>query len=227
MNLSSITKIDKKTIFLVSTPTIIFLLISVIDAYASPESVCGLAGANSTAVHTCIASYLHYQKMNQYTDQWMQKSLDANKDSVRHEQLLQNQTQYHEWVIAKPNMSKAMTTSDLEKRSWYDNYMKDNLHQMTMEIKWWKQYDHNPMPMPVTCPAWHVCGSDNRPLNMTQLEHEIKSQKNATLSKSNSTILLKPEFTNHTSGYLTTKTLVKNWQDFAQWFALNQTYNHH
>lgn len=212
------TSYQLKSIY-IFTPILLFLVLVTfsLSSYAVSDSICGLAGEDTKAVRDCIHSYLAYQKMNHSTDNAMQQTLDENRNTTRHMQTFQNITAYHDWVISKPKLGELMTWNDIEKRSWYDVYTKQTLNEMQMQIKLWKEYDHNPVPVPATCPAWHVCGSDNTPESMVKLVNEIRQGLNNT----NSTITLKPEMQQNPSGYIHSDSTVKNWNDLDN--ATNST----
>lgn len=194
---------------------------------AFPDTVCGLAGANSTMIENCINGYRQYQNMTTNSYQSMQNTLDHSREQIRHDQILQNVTEENQYKLSKPKLAQSMTHNDIESRAWYDSQMKENLYEMKVSMRIWQETDHNPQPQAATCPAWHVCGADNIPLNIAQIEEELKSQ-NQTISnyhKYNTTNVpdLKPEMQNNPSGVITMGEAITNWQQFATWFQQNQT----
>lgn len=198
---------------------------SLLTAYAYPDQICSLAGANSTMIQNCIHNFLYFQNMSKTSYQSMQNDLDNQRDNIRHNQVLQNETQASDYKEGMKNMSYTMTWNAINERQWYNDEMKNNLEKMMQQVKYWKTYDHNPTPQP-NCPAWKECGPDGVPLNMTQLQEEITTQHetmtNFQQNHTNSTAYLKPEMYEHPSGVITENAAIKNWQDLENWFLQHQ-----
>lgn len=183
------------------------LIVPVMNNANALGSVCNLAGANSTEVKQCVKGFLEYQKMNHSTDSQMQQVLDSSRDSIRHTQKLQNQNETQAWVESKGTIARQQQTMDVINREWYNVYTNDNKHQIDLQFKLWKTYDHNPVPVPPTCPKWTECSAVPVPVNATVLP-------------------LKPEFANHTTGIINNPSPIKNWFDLEKWFeGKNQTKN--
>lgn len=200
---------------LMNAKTILILTLVAITPYIVPmnnanafDSVCNLAGANSTAVKQCVQGYIGYQKMNHSTDSQMQQVLDNQRDTIRHDTITNDPNQTKSWVESKGQLAHQMQKMDVINRDWYNLYTKQTLHQMNIQVKLWKSYDHNPVPTQQTCPRWHDC------------TYTITYTMNYTKP-----IPLKPEFINHSSGVIQNSTPIKNWIDFDRWFEKNQTKN--
>lgn len=171
------------------------------------QSICNLAGANSTEIKQCVKGYLEYQKMNHSTDSQMQQVLDSNMDTIRHDQKLQDPNATQNWVESKGKIAQQMEADALAQRDWYYTYTHMKQHDITSQIKWWKSYDHNVVPVQQSCPKWTDCTVITKPVNSTNIP-------------------LKPEFSNHTSGIINNPTIIKNFYDLQKWLeGKNQTKN--
>lgn len=201
---------------------------SYFTAYAMPDQVCQLAGANSTMIQTCIHNFLQFENMSNTSYQKMQNDIHHQREQVQHDQVLDNATQSGQYKVFEPYMARQSLNNDLNERQWYNDWMQSQQAKMMLRLKYWQEYDHNPNPQP-NCPAWHECGPNGVPLNQTQLNMEIERQ-NSTLSKLHQndtipTIYLKPEMLPHPSGFVNETNVIQNWQEFEQWMErhLNKT----
>lgn len=178
---------------------IAILIVPLMNNANALGSVCNLAGANSTEVKQCVKGFLEYQKMNHSTDSQMQQVIDSNRDSIRHTQKLQDPNETQTWVESKGTIARQQQAMDVINRDWYNVYTNQNKHEINLQFKLWKTYDHNIVPVPATCPKWHDCIITPVPVNST-------------------IIPLKPEFANHTSGVINNPSPVANWLDLQKWF---------
>lgn len=182
-------------------------VIPVVHDISAYQSICNLAGANSTEIKQCVKGYLEYQKMNHSTDSQMQQILDSSRDTLRHEQKLQDPNATQNWVELKGQIAHQMEADALAQRDWYYTYTHMKQNDITSQIKWWKAYDHNVVPAEQSCPRWTDCTT------ITQTAHT-----------NSSSITLKPEFSNHTSGIINNPTIIKNFYDLQKWLdELNKT----
>lgn len=173
------------------------------------SSICNLAGANSTEIKQCVKGYLEYQKMNHSTDSQMQQILDSSRDTLRHEQLPQDPNATQTWVESKGKLAQVLQADALMQRDWYYQYTHQKQSEINHQIKLWKTYDHNVVPVEQSCPRWTDCTTIT-PIPQTN----------------SSSITLKPEFTNHTSGIINNPTIIKNFYDLQKWLeGKNQTKN--
>jgi hypothetical protein len=183
----------------------LFLVPYISSSFALTDSICGTYGLNANQTKTCLQSYLSYSKMNHMTDKQMQAKLDQFRQAIRQNQVLQNVTQYHSYVIQKPTIAYAILHGDLSQKAWYDTKTKMDLNELAMKIKNWKTYDHNVVPVPATCSAWHICNHFNIiPINHTSIE-------------------LKPQFSGHESGFINGTSQIKNMTQLQTYMTENKT----
>ena len=184
-------------------------MVPVVHDVSAYQSICNLAGANSTEIKQCVKGYLEYQKMNHSTDSQMQQILDSSRDTIRNEQKIQDPNATQTWVESKGKLAQLMQADALIQREWYTQYTHQKQSEMKNQIKWWKSYDHNIVPVEQSCPRWTDCTT------ITQTAHTNSSN-----------ITLKPEFSNHTSGIINNPTIIKNFYDLQKWLeGKNQTKN--
>lgn len=186
------------------------VVVPVLDSYAINDSFCSFTGGNSTDYQKCIKSYIDYQKMNHDTDAAMKQQIEQIRNDTRHNDLEQNQTALENWVTSKPSLANYMAYGDLEQRSWYNTYMHEQLSQMQTSLKLYKQYDHNPQPVPDTCQRWKECDTTANPY----------TGSNYAVGQINNTkpIPLKPEMFLHPTGFINF-TGIHTWKQFQDYIT--------